>query len=544
MKPVSQFRIALLFSLLAAGSALATYGCGGGGGGGDGDGISSSGSSSSGISSGGTSSTSSGTSSSGSSSGTVTPTGALELPVAGQSVELVRYPFLQVADSPDSIRIVWATASSGTSQAVVRPAGSSSATTVTASQAQYASGVTGITTFYQQEALLTGLQPGGEYVYDIVHKGATLARNVPFVALKAATATSLNFIAFGDSGTQYSEPRNVRNAISSRDAIGDYVYPHDFVVGLGDIAYNTGSHAEYDANFFDQMSARGDDGDGARGILADRPFVPALANHDYDQSYANTPDGFLDSFVLPTDGVPAADAERYFSFDAGDAHFVVLDSMKFDTTDSSETANRLQAMLDWLAADLAATTRTWRIAFFHHTIFSAGTHGTYGDIGINRLMRQKLAPILQAHGVQLAMFGHDHLYERSKRLSVDASGKIVRSATCNGITSNVVESTAGIVYVVAGNGGGDLYRRQTDPTKVCGTATYASDVANYGDGYDFVAMNGSAPALYDDYVSGEVPATPTIRHGFTHVAIAGTQLTITSYNYEGVVMDRYTMSAH
>lgn len=464
--------------------------------------------------------------------------------MAGQAAQLVRYPFLQVGDSPASIRIVWATASSGTSQVMVRPAGGGSATTVTASQVQYAGSVTGLTTFYQQEALLSGLQAGTNYVYDIVHNGTTLARNVPFVTLKAASATTVDFIAFGDSGTSYSTPRAVRNAIASRDANGNYVYPHDFVVGVGDLAYNYGSYADYNGNFFDQMSARGDDGSGARSILADRPFVPAMGNHDYSQSYANAPSGFLDSFVLPTAGVPSADAERYYSFDAGDAHFVVLDSMKFDTSGSSEAANRLQAMLDWLDADLAATTRTWRIVFFHHTIFSVSSHGTYGDIGTNRRMRQKLAPILQDHGVQLAMFGHDHLYSRSKRLSVDADGKIVRNSTCNGVASNLVESNAGIVYVVAGNGGDDLHHRQTDPTAVCGTAAYTSAVANYGDGYDFVAMNNGTPVLFDLYVSGEAPATPTVRHGFTHVTIAGQQLTITAYNHSGVAMDRHTLPAH
>jgi hypothetical protein len=424
MRLVTQIRRALLLSLFAAGLALAPLGCGGGSGSSDtNSGSSSSGGSSSGSTSGGSSGGST------SSSGGI-PTGTQELPVAGQSAELVRYPFLQVADSPASIRIVWATASSGTSQVLARPANGGNTTTVTASQVQYATSVTGITTFYQQEALLTGLQPGTEYVYDIVHNGTTLARNVPFVTLKAASATSVSFIAFGDSGTSYSTPRDVRNAISSKDANGHYVYPHDFVVGVGDIAYNEGTYAEYNGNFFDQMSARGDDGDGARGIFA------------------------------------------------------------------------------------------------------------------NRLMRQKLAPILQGHGVQLAMFGHDHLYERSKRLKVDVTGKIVRGATCNGTASNVVESNTGIVYVVTGNGGDDLHHRQTDPTKVCGTSSYSSDVAQYGDGYDFVAMNGAAPVLFDLYAAGETPTSPAVRHGFTHIAIAGSQLTITADNYEGVVMDRYTMSAH
>ena len=467
-------------------------------------------------------------------------TGTMELPVATQAATLFRYPFLQVADAPSSVRIVWATSSTGTSQVNYRLASGGSGTTVTANQVQYASGVTGVTTFFQQDALITGLQPGGAYVYDIIHNGTVLARNVPFVALPSSSATAVSFIAFGDSGTKYSTPRAVRDKIASKTANGDYVYAHDFVVGVGDIAYNYGSYVDYNDNFFDQMSGRGDPGNGQKSILATRPFVPALGNHDYDQTYANTPSGFLASFVLPTTGVPTTDAERYYSFDAGDAHFVVLDSMKFDTSGSSETANRLQAMLDWLDADLAATTKTWRVAFFHHTIFSVGNHGTWGDIGTNERLRKKLAPILQNRGVQLAMFGHDHMYERSKRIRVDANGKIVRSTTCNGTTSNVVESTSGIVYVVAGNGGDDLHNSQVDPTKVCGTSAYTSYVNDYGDGYDFVAMNGSTPVLFANNTSG----TPTERHGFTQVSIAGSQMTISSYTYEGILLDQYTMPAH
>jgi hypothetical protein len=270
--------------------------------------------------------------------------------------------------------------------------------------------------------------------------------------------------------------------------------------------------------------------------------VPALNNHDYVQSYANTPSGYLASFVLPTSGVPASDAERYYSFDSGDAHFVVLDSMKFDINGSSESANRLQAMLDWLDADLAATTKTWRIAVFHHAIFSVSSHGTWGDIGQNARLRQRLVPILQNHGVQLALIGHDHIYQRTKRIMVDGNGKIVRTATCNGTTSNVVESNSGIVYIVTGNGGDDLHNSQVDTTAVCGdpTGAYADNVANYGDGYDFVAMNGSTPAL----VAANTTSAPARRHGFTQFSIAGSMMTITAYTYEGVVLDQNTMPAH
>jgi hypothetical protein len=463
-------------------------------------------------------------------------TGAMELPVSGAASRLHRYPYLQVADTSTSLRLVWATTTSGAGQVLVRPAGSTTFTAVPAVEKEYSAATTGTTGFFQQVALLQGLTPGAAYVYDVIHDGSPLARNVPFVS-PSGPSGPVRFIVFGDSGTQYSTPRAVRDAIAARDSSGNYLYPRDFIVGVGDLAYNEGTFADYQANFFDQMSGRGDRGDGERSILATRAFVPALGNHDYQQSYANAPSGFLGSFVLPTATTPAADAERYYSFDSGDAHFVVLDSMKFDFSGSSETASRLAEMLDWVDRDLSSTGKTWRVVFFHHTIFSTAAHGTYGDLVANRGQRQRLAPILQAHGVQLVMFGHDHLYQRSKRLRVDSSGRIVRGASCE-----VVDSTQGIVYVVAGNGGDDLHNRQVDPLKGCGTPEFVDETREYGDGYDFVATKGEVPVLFDS--SGAAPTSPTVRHGFTHVALSGLEATITAYNYEGVVMDRFSMPAH
>jgi hypothetical protein len=213
--------------------------------------------------------------------------------------------------------------------------------------------------------------------------------------------------------------------------------------------------------------------------------------------------------------------------------------MKFE---GNTAANRVPEMLAWLDADLAATDRTWRAVFFHHTIFSVGNHGTWGDMESNWRMRELLAPIMQQHGVQLVVFGHDHLYQRSKRILVDADGLIVRGP-CNGVDSNVVESNAGIVYIVAGIGGTDFHTRQVDPTDTCGSAGFDSDVANYGDGYDFVAFNGNELVLFDDPDSGLPPTTPVVRHGFVRVSTSGQNMTINAYNYDGVLFDTYTMSS-
>ena len=60
----------------------------------------------------------------------------------------------------------------------------------------------------------------------------------------------------------------------------------------------------------------------------------------------------------------------------------------------------------WLDEDLSTTDRPWKIVYMHRPPYSSGEHGS--DAGL----RAKLAPILEKHGVQLVLSGHDHDYER------------------------------------------------------------------------------------------------------------------------------------
>jgi 3',5'-cyclic AMP phosphodiesterase CpdA len=65
--------------------------------------------------------------------------------------------------------------------------------------------------------------------------------------------------------------------------------------------------------------------------------------------------------------------------------------------------------LAWLDKELADSTATWKICFFHHPLYSDGkTHGPDLDL------RRQIEPIFVAHGVNLVLSGHDHCYERFK----------------------------------------------------------------------------------------------------------------------------------
>lgn len=468
--------------------------------------------------------------------------GATEIPTVAGASDLFRYPYL-LTDSSRRMQIEWATASSGTCEVQYKASTDTTwSTQSTCSEQTFTTAATGMSAnFYQHEAVLDNLQPNTSYTYNVIHNGVVLAKNVTFSTMKEDVNATTQFIVFGDSGVEYSTPRNIRDAIASKDANGNYIYPHDFIVGVGDIAYYNGTYQEFDRNFFGQLSGKIDRTDGLNSILSTRAFFPVLGNHEYGQSSTNIPSGYLASFSLPIPaGVPSQDAERYYSFDSGNAHFVVIDSEKFE---GDTTATRLAQMLSWLDADLAATTKTWRMVFLHRAIFSSANHGTWGDTQQNDRMRRQLAPILQNRSVQLVMFGHDHAYQRSKRLRVDGNGKIIRDGS-----QNVVDSSAGIVYVLSGIGGADLHNCQADPNALFGSSKYNYYYAQYGDGYDFVASRNGAPVLFSGGGS-ECTGLPTApatadRFGFVHVTISGSTLSATTYNYNGVVMDQFSMSAN
>jgi hypothetical protein len=73
-------------------------------------------------------------------------------------------------------------------------------------------------------------------------------------------------------------------------------------------------------------------------------------------------------------------------------------------------------MLSWLAADLASSSRSWTIAYWHHPPYTKGSHDSDDDSdsgGRMRDMRANVVPILDSLGVDLALTGHSHSYERS-----------------------------------------------------------------------------------------------------------------------------------
>ena len=128
-------------------------------------------------------------------------------------------------------------------------------------------------------------------------------------------------------------------------------------------------------------------------------------------------------------------------------------------------------MLRWLKADLESNKQDWLIAYCHHPPYTKGSHNSDQDRDSEArmtLVREKVLPLLEEHGLDLMLNGHSHAYERSflldgfygrsTNLNVKVHFKSDKDGRKDG-TGIYVKATRGpaphegTVYVVAGSSG-------------------------------------------------------------------------------------------
>jgi len=193
---------------------------------------------------------------------------------------------------------------------------------------------------------------------------------------------------------------------------------------------------------------------------------PVPGNHEYKSGGA----GYFAYF-----GARAGDPKKgYYSFDLGEWHLVALNT-NHDCLDLPCDAESEQ--LAWLEADLAASTKKCTLAYWHHPRWNSGSHGDF----------PRAAPIwkvLQAHGVELVLNGHEHFYERVG--PADQAG---------------APSADGLVQLTVGTGGIGF--------SPFGTQTQAS-VVRRNDTLGVVRLKLSAGAWESDFLG--VPGSTFVDH--------------------------------
>ena len=282
---------------------------------------------------------------------------------------------------------------------------------------------------------------------------------------QARKPESHRMVVFGDAANgSPAEAAIARGVLNARP---------DGVFILGDLVYGRGRAEEYRTHFFSFYNSE------EIPLMRSVPFLGVPGNHDVPYDLKRWPDtlAYFVNWSLPLNGPPlkaggpnAAPAVKgvhdamvtaaggafprmaSYSFNFGRVHWTVLDSNVYTDWESP-------MMKAWLEADLkAAQGAAWRIVALHHPLFQS-SRSHFDD----QWMRP-ISPILEQYGVDLVLAGHVHNYQRSAPLRFRPTKVGKRGEPVQGVFTvdeafdgKTVTRARGIIHIVTGAGGADLY---------------------------------------------------------------------------------------
>jgi 3',5'-cyclic AMP phosphodiesterase CpdA len=182
----------------------------------------------------------------------------------------------------------------------------------------------------------------------------------------------------------------------------------DFLINTGDQIDKPGNVGHW-KRFFESSQA----------VTA--PYFLTVGNHDVHPEVAGSEETYKAQVDLPGN-------ELYYSFVAGNALFIVLDSYR-----KGEDKKIAGEQFTWLEGVLAASKQKLRFVFVHHPLFPEQGKGKHHGNSLDRYKddRDRLHALFVTYGVTMVFAGHEHLYLRR---TVD-----------------------GIPYIITGGGGAPLY---------------------------------------------------------------------------------------
>jgi len=181
---------------------------------------------------------------------------------------------------------------------------------------------------------------------------------------------SVRFLVIGDTGT--GDP--LEYAVGKEISLYYKVFPFPFAIMLGDNIYGSERPQDFDNKFIKPYQPLLD---------AKVEFNATLGNHDDPNQRFYKPFNF--------------GGNRYRTFKKGNVRFFVLDSNYLDPD-----------QLKWLEKELSTSGSDWKIAYFHHPLYTTASRGPELEV------RKVLEPLLLKYGVDVVFSGHEHVYERLK----------------------------------------------------------------------------------------------------------------------------------
>jgi hypothetical protein len=377
--------------------------------------------------------------------------------------------------------------------------------------------------------------------------------------------TKFSFAAFGDGcGGFFNRQANInsnqaRNGIKPEQLIAQWLHliPTDFVTHVGDFVYDEGHLNEFVGKAFPLYNNMKESNDSGYPLMNERPFYVALGDHEttYHKKGglgAQHPE-YLASFyyfdlprgpLLPPGQFPIHQANnrieflnntigKYpnmlnYSFDWGNAHFLVLDSNDYIQPNEP-------ALKQWIIKDsLASLNQKWRILITHQPPFYSASKEDGTSLGEGQTKARAFYEVI--HGFQnpayhydLVLSGHIHNYQITHPITfVPQQPQFDQKIASNDFKA---------LPIVLGPG---------DPEDNNSTATTTIYTKPQGTIYVITGAGGVETHIFNPSKGAKKPFTRKVIsnkpngesiNSFTFVSVDGNKLELLQYGMDGNVQD-------
>jgi len=261
---------------------------------------------------------------------------------------------------------------------------------------------------YIHKVWVEKLDAGTVYKYRVAGPGVKSViyefRTVP------AETDRVRFIIYGDTRTH---PKTHRKLVELMMKIKNI----DFIVHVGDLVTSGKKYEQWGPQHFEPI----------KGLAESIPMFITKGNHEGD-------DGNYEKLLVP------AGERDHLAFDYGPVHFHFSDNYTREKEEKEKVAKRREAkkLVDLISLDASISDAAWKFACFHKPSLNFGHH--WSAWGYPNAL-----PSFAKAGVDFAISGHSHYYERFRPIAPPAGTK-----------------GSYVTYITTGGGGAPL--KETDPT--------------------------------------------------------------------------------
>eukprot|EP01116_Phalansterium_solitarium_P023520 TRINITY_DN8276_c0_g1_i1.p1 TRINITY_DN8276_c0_g1~~TRINITY_DN8276_c0_g1_i1.p1 ORF type:complete len:485 (+),score=126.02 TRINITY_DN8276_c0_g1_i1:477-1931(+) len=346
-----------------------------------------------------------------------------------------KHVHLSLSDKSTEMHVVWVTDNSAGTEVQFAPhaAMKQSHRVVKGLQSELQFG-----TGFLHKATLDGLVPETKYTYRVGSDASGWSEDFSFrTRPDSSSDQEFTVLTYGDMGVAGSQPgvAEFQTAVLQESLIAR----SDLVLHAGDLAYAFKNLTKIN-NFFSTMQP----------LAASVPYMVVPGNRDDKEV-------FEERFTMPASG--SAEPNFYWSVDYLWVHVIGISTSLSTFTADSEQHRWFLADLKRAAARVAdpADPVNWIVLLGHTPLYSSSN----GHTGGNKPLKALIEQAVWQYGVDLAIFGDDHGYERT--LPVFNDEPVDKFSTKN--RAQVFDSPNRTTHFVLGTGGVGLdgWQSETPP---------------------------------------------------------------------------------